>query len=382
MRRHALIKRRKVMGYTQEQLAEQLGIETSTISRWERGLITPLPEHCDDLTHALHVTADELVTLLDPAPSSSTPSSDRVTYALENAGAVDLFTLAELRDQIHILDADYDRAPSTSLLGRGGHLCGHINALRPHTPGRHQRELLMASTEATTLMGQLVWDATQRQDHKTAKAYFNQAIESARLARDPVSESHALLRLSFVALYGERDPVAGQSLTLQVAETAEPTSNALVGLARLHTAEAHAMQGDTAACQRALDSAETHFAKLASSDPAWHMHSPSQFDRIAGSCYLFLGDHRRAQNTLEHAADTTRPKSRVIVLTNLALAFLRQHDIDSAVAVLHRAIDLLETTRSGGGFRLLGEAIQELAAWRHQPCVQNLYDRVVWLTTT
>lgn len=40
-RRDALPARREVLGFTQETLAHQLGVELSTIGRWERGTLTP-----------------------------------------------------------------------------------------------------------------------------------------------------------------------------------------------------------------------------------------------------------------------------------------------------------------------------------------------------
>jgi hypothetical protein len=44
-----------------------------------------------------------------------------------------------------------------------------------------------------------------------------------------------------------------------------------------------------------------------------------------------------------------RHKSKAIILGNLALAHIRQRDVGQAAAVLHRAIDLLEVSRGGGG---------------------------------
>ncbi|MEY9210825.1 hypothetical protein [Thermobifida halotolerans] len=92
-------------------------------------------------------------------------------------------------------------------------------------------------------MGQLVWDASQRRDHATARTYFDQAIQAARQLRDSSTEGLALLRMSFVALYGEKDPRAGLELAIRTAETANHNSRVLTGLATLHAAEAYAMLG-------------------------------------------------------------------------------------------------------------------------------------------
>lgn len=95
-----------------------------------------------------------------------------------------------------------------------------------------------------TLMGQLVWDASQRRDHDTADAYFDQAVEAAHQHGDTAAEALALLRKSFVALYGRHEPGTGLALTEHAARTATGISQVLSGLATLHTAEAHAMLGN------------------------------------------------------------------------------------------------------------------------------------------
>lgn len=41
IRRDALAARREVLGFTKETIVHQLGVELSTIGRWERGTLTP-----------------------------------------------------------------------------------------------------------------------------------------------------------------------------------------------------------------------------------------------------------------------------------------------------------------------------------------------------
>lgn len=67
-RRDGLARRRAAMGFTQETLAEHLGLERSTVGRWERGTGTPQPWNQPDLATALGVSHDALADLLDPDP--------------------------------------------------------------------------------------------------------------------------------------------------------------------------------------------------------------------------------------------------------------------------------------------------------------------------
>jgi len=63
-KRRALAERRRVVGYTQEQLALSLGVERSTVVRWEAGETTPQPWCRPKLAKALAVSVDELDTML------------------------------------------------------------------------------------------------------------------------------------------------------------------------------------------------------------------------------------------------------------------------------------------------------------------------------
>jgi transcriptional regulator with XRE-family HTH domain len=69
IRRDALAARREVLGFTQETLAHQLGVELSIIGRWERGTLTPQPWRRPDLAKALKVSLEELDRLLSLPPT-------------------------------------------------------------------------------------------------------------------------------------------------------------------------------------------------------------------------------------------------------------------------------------------------------------------------
>ncbi len=75
-RRAQLAQRRRAAGYSQEQLAERLGIERSTVSRWERGETEPQPWFRPKLADALAVSAEELQELLDNTGLHEQPGKD------------------------------------------------------------------------------------------------------------------------------------------------------------------------------------------------------------------------------------------------------------------------------------------------------------------
>lgn len=63
-RRRALAERRKTVGHTQEQLAYLLGVERSTVVRWEAGATEPSPWCRPKLARVLAISLDELHDLL------------------------------------------------------------------------------------------------------------------------------------------------------------------------------------------------------------------------------------------------------------------------------------------------------------------------------
>ncbi|MEN3613269.1 helix-turn-helix transcriptional regulator [Plantactinospora sp. ZYX-F-223] len=64
LKRHRLCQRRKALGYSQERLAELLGVERSTVVRWESAETDPQPWHRTRIAEVLRVTLDQLDDML------------------------------------------------------------------------------------------------------------------------------------------------------------------------------------------------------------------------------------------------------------------------------------------------------------------------------
>lgn len=383
-RRQRLAQRRKLLGFSQEKLAHAVGVERSTVVRWELGETEPRPWQRPKLAGALEISLDDLESLLTARPKDDS-ERERLQFALLNPACVDLVAVAHLAQEVERLTCEYDTAPSASLLAGAAQAHNQVTLLRSHAPnGRIRRQLSISGAESATLMGQLVWDASQRRDNVVAVQYFDQAIEAAREIRDPVLEAHAHLRKGFIALYGAKDFKEGLRLCNETTIVGSAASNVLAGLGFLHVGEAHAMMGERRQCEKALSEAENRFARIHPDDEAMHMFSPSQFGRLTGSCYLFLGVNHTAEQILSGTAGTLVQwkKAQSIVLGNLTLAYIRQGKLEEACSTLHEAIDLIEATRGGGGLNIAFSAGRELAPWRHEPWVQEISDRLFGLMAT
>ncbi|MFF3364167.1 helix-turn-helix transcriptional regulator [Streptomyces misionensis] len=384
-RRQRLAERRRSVGLTQEDLAEKLGVDRSTVVRWETGTASPQPWMRPRLADALLITVEELVDLLanEAERDGRAPAAQGAAFPDRATAYPD--TAADLRHHFDELATRYDRAPSASLLAKGGEQLSLITYMARNAPhGRAGRELLTLQADALTFMGQLVWDASQRRDHATARHYYDESLRVARHLHDPTLEGRARLRTSYVALYGAHDPRAGLELALQAAETARPTSPAVTGLALLHAGEAYAMLGRAKDCESTLAAAQQQLERTDGMDAAADLVSSAQFGRLAGSCYLSLGQYRRAQELLEATAAELqdRRKSRAIVLGNLTLAYIRQGEVDAAVAALTKAITEVQETRGGGGLNVVFSAARELSPWRQERIVADVHDQLFALMAT
>lgn len=381
-KRLRLAQQRKAAGLSQEKLAGLLGIERSTVVRWETAETEPQPWVRPKLARALKVTSEELQALLDDITIIQTQPSERMSYLLEHPSQVDLVAVASLHERIRQLNEQYDTAPSTALLGSAGQAHGQVRFLRQNaTNPRARKALLEVEAESAPFMSQLVWDVSQRRDHTAPRSYLDEAIEAARQAREPGTEAYATLRKSFIALYGEKNSQEGATLAATAVEIATHVSPALTGLSFLHVAEGHAMAGHLKSCEEALAKAEAQFDRMHSDDVAAKYYTVNEYNRLAGSCYLFLGLPERAEPILRMTARSLadKKKSQATAYANLALALIRQQKLDEAGAIMHRTIDAVELTRGGGELNLAFTAGQELRQWRHEPWAQDIQDRLLAL---
>ena len=320
--------------------------------------------------------------------TSSPPDPEvaaRLDYVLQHPHSMDMTAAVHLRERAQSLAKQYDLAASTSLLPAAGESIGQVTFLgKQALDGPVLRELQVTEAQLATLMGQLVWDASQRRDHATAVGYYDQAISAANRAGESTAEAYARLRKSYVPLYGEQEPRAGLRLAQEAAMLAATAgSHALQGLALLHAGEGYAMLGMRRECETALGAGEAHLQAMRTADPAHGLLSADRLGRIQGACYLALGDSAKAGSILESTARRLqgRHKSKAIILGNLALAHVRQRDVEQATTVLHRAIDLLEVSRGGGGLNVVSTAVRELDPWRQEPVVQDVHERLLALMT-
>jgi transcriptional regulator with XRE-family HTH domain len=370
-RREALARRRRMLGLSQEDLAHALRVDRKTVARWESGESQPHPWMRTDLAQCLRLTLEELDLVLVPSELPAAPGEPERRP-----------DLAEIAVSLDSLDRDYTTTPAVLLLAPVNTSLHDIAARRRASRApREHRQLDALESRARVLLGQLLWDAAQRRSHEAAELQFNTAEEFAKRCGDPALEARALLRHSYLALYGQANPGAGLALTQRAADLARHVSPAIQALAELHAGEAHAMLRDKAASHHWLATGEQELARVDEFDPAFDLYSVSAGPRLIGSSLIRLHDYTAALRTLEEAAATATPGSKTlaIVLANIALALAKAGQGDGAATRLADAIDLIETTQGAGALNVAFQAGRELNRLDRSPTTADVVDRLMAL---
>lgn len=282
-----------------------------------------------------------------------------------------------LDEELQRLERDYDIASSTALLAEAGQLHGSLTRIVQDHRGNDTPFGMQA--RSSLLMGQLMWDASQRRNGDSAAAFFDEAIRNGQIARDPHVVAQAQLRRSFIPLYASGNMSDALSGSCRAANTAAEVPETRAS-AILHTSEAYARLGQRENAERALYAAEEIAEEADLDETEWN----GRAYRVSGSVYLALGMPKHAGSVLEKAIPLLhgRKKSQAIAVANLALAQARQSQPDEAAAMLHRAIELMELTQAGGALTITAATSRELESWRNEPAVAEAQERLFTLFTS
>ena len=392
--RRRLAERRKALGYSQEVLADKLGVDRTTVGRWERGETDPYPYIRPKLCRILKIAADELHALLEPQPEAISHAlylapafTSRVVSEPDLTGELDDMYRRELLRLLSVGGALIALPPVTPTAGPGltgppedpadigqyalldarlwqvfalarskrlvyplvhDQLSLLINQMQQTRSAQARQQLCVLACELFQLAGEVFFDSNQYTD---AACCYNLAADACREARSYDRWACALTRQAFIHMYEQQyaQAVSILSAAARVAEHGDSQLSTRHWIAAVQ-AQAHAGRGDLDSSKRALDTAGNVLDLTGPVHPGgWLRFDGSHLTEERGTCYLALGRADLAETALTEAlGQNVSLRRRGSLLTDLALAGVQRRDLDQLLRYGHDAIDLAEQTHSSG----------------------------------
>ncbi|MCU1680251.1 MAG: putative transcription factor, like protein [Amycolatopsis sp.] len=333
-RRDALAARREALGFTQETFAQELGVELSTVGRWERGVLTPQPWRRSNVAKVLKLSLEELDSLLNPAPPSRAGHS-LVTRreAMVDVGLLSSAVIAgdvlDKHDAYSPLVGTDSPAPSGTVEGISSLVAGVHRAYQAARYGEVARQLPSVTSAVQALMTEgaakdrrqasglqcSVFIAAAKLAIKVGNAEAGwAAAEQAQVAAEAAEDvwgqaaaAHqrtcALLRAGLGEDAEHVAVVAADGL-----RGSDPQSVTWRGALTLISAIIAARRNDTVEARRRLDHADVLAQRLGTdANIGWTAFGPTNVQIHRVSAAIALGDPYGALATAERVDIATLP---------------------------------------------------------------------------
>lgn len=377
-RRVRLAQRRKAAGHSQEKLAALLGVDRSTVVRWEAAGTAPQPWLRPKLAEALGITVHELDGLLDDVSEPTgrrdafSDARPRMSIRLSDGPRLDA-VVEHLREQWHLLvKTDNLLGPRHALSGVLGQL-ETINELlaTAGTAGRPQVVRLAAQYAESAS-----WLYEDSGGTAEARHWSGRALELAIEADDPLMTSWVLFRRSQQAV-----PSGNAAQVLGLAGAARRAAPDLLPPMRAaldqQEAQGFALDGDESAAHQKLDDAHTSAATDASGD-AREGHgsfcTASYIEVQRAGCWMTLGKPERAislyEATLPGLPDVYR-RDRGVALGRLASAYAASGEPEPAATIATEALSIGQEVGSQRTLGLVRAVSKTLSGYRQLPAVSE-----------
>jgi transcriptional regulator with XRE-family HTH domain len=397
-RRDGLAARREALGFTQESLAQKLGMELSTIGRWERGTLTPQPWRRPDLAKVLELSLEQLDGLLNPSgaqiaagyplgesvesfPALNVDQRHRVEAALTDARRYfDGPVVNYFRRQLDICMADDGEHGSVRTLPAVLALLGAVDRHGREVQPAVRRDLLSFAACGAEFVGWLYRDAN---DPVQAGFWYDRATEWAQEAGDLLMQGYVLLKKSQMA-YDSRDALRVFTLAQAAQEgpwqlpariRAEITQQEALGMA---------MCGEPLpAVERRLDDARGLLAQATTGNEQPDVPGAYFTDTtlVLRTATAFTEAGKPARSALMFGevlanSDLSR-RDAGFFRARRAAALALSGEPDEAATVGLESVEVAAATNSRRTLRVLAEVMGTLTPWRSRPLVRELQDTMV-----
>ncbi|MGY0060580.1 helix-turn-helix domain-containing protein [Streptomyces sp. LZ34] len=414
-----LAERRRSLGFGQEGLAHALGIDRTTVCRWESGKTVPQPPLRPDLAAALQLDLAELDALLAQPRTAEEPASAPPSDHYGPGSADDMIRREFLRviavtgalttvptDEAEDLAESLRRASSQDFLRMNGHLWqvyqlartkgavypvvrDQLSNLNDAFSGHSQpefRTMCAAASDLLQLAGELSFDSNRYTEAATS---YTLAASASRDAGAYDLWACALVRHAYIDVHERRYQEAAHTLSAaeKVARRGDHSLSTRHWVAAVQ-AEAYAGLGDLRACERALDTAE-EVLRLSSPghSSGWLRFDGSRLAEARGARYTQLGRLDLAEQALQGAlkqpvlAQGQSYRRRAAVLTDLAAIGAKRSNTDQVITYGREALQLARQSGSGYVARKLLSLRTAISPLAHNTRVADLATEIAALTT-
>ena len=347
------------------------------IYAWERG-DHQISERYELLYRALGFAPDHPVRSDNPAFREAGPAGRSTVprSRLETLSARQLEELTGLLDdQWHALvRTDNLLGPRHALSGVRDQLGVIDTLLRSVRPPVRHRVLQLGAKYAESA----AWLHEDSGDMNGARYWTGRSMEWALEAGDRLMMSWVLFRRGEHAV-ADGDAAAVAGLAAAARREGEDLPGPMLAAIFQQEAHAHALDGDEAACQAALDQAQERAASPDDPGDASNGHgsfcTPAYVEMQRGRCWLRLGRPAKARAALDSAIRSMPPvyrRDRGVALSALATAFAAIGEPGEAAAA---AMQALGVARDAGSERIVSMVIPvatALAPYRSIDAVAQL----------
>lgn len=414
-----LAEQRRALGYSQEELAQLLGVDRTTVGRWESGRVAPQPLQRRGLAAALEVSLQEVDILLAPSRAADQEATGHQSSAPSNAGDPDEMIRRELLriltvsgaltalpvGQAEALTDGVRRGVPADFARMNSHLWqvyqlarskgsvypvvrDQLTTLNEALAGSRgsAQPLLSAAADLFQLAGEVAFDGNRYSD---AAASYSLAASVSKDAGAYDLWACALVRHAYVDMSEQRYRQAAQMLGAaeRLAGRGDRNLSTRHWVASVQ-AEAYAGLGDLDACERAMDRAEAvRDLPTDSANGGWLRFDGARLAEERGSRYARLGRLDLAENALKDALGQTALASgqsyrrRGAALSDLAAIGAKRRDAEQVVEYGREAVELARSSGSGYVARRLRALCDELGPLSRDHRVAELGAEIAALST-
>lgn len=392
-RRPKLVRCRESLGLTQEELAQKIGVDRGSLSRWERGASTPRLYWRRRLAEAFNVEVSAVESWLSGADhefadqcvaetSAAAVNGEGLIASTDRPEGTDVDRRAFLRSGIGAALVGVAGEVGVLRVGAGDvqavqDMIGLFSQIDQRHGGGHgraavleyltsdvaaylggsfadaavQRRMFSAAGELAYLVGWMAFDNSQ---HDSAEHYFRLAISLATEAGDPPLTGHVLRAMAHKAIdLGEpyrAAQLADASVDGSRYAHACPRERALLGV--IHARSLIAADQKQVAARTLLQAENDLEAARPDDEPRRvFFFSEAALAHETGCALRDMGDLSGAERELRRSVRlrqaATFARTHSVTLGYLAEVQARRGNIDEAVDTWSTALDTMDSVRSG-----------------------------------